>query len=162
MTSPTPSECINFLIFLVHLILLIVNKLYDECKLMFIFICSFNYSCTCSLHDKPHSPSVRLTTTLIKHCAGHRPLQFLYQSTHRHPFITGGIFPECHTSIYMVKHQICTRVEHTVVVHYIHSLCIPACTSLTRELWVRVLLTLTLRPHGCAPTRETYQFKTLS
>ena len=37
------SECINFLIFLVHLILFIVNKLYVECKLMFIFICSFNY-----------------------------------------------------------------------------------------------------------------------
>ena len=47
MTSPIPSECqsecINFLIFLVHLILFIVNKLYVECKLMFIFICSFNY-----------------------------------------------------------------------------------------------------------------------
>ena len=37
------SECINFLIFFVHLILFIVNKLYVECKLMFIFICSFNY-----------------------------------------------------------------------------------------------------------------------
>ena len=43
MTSPTPSECINFLIFLVHLILFIVNKLYVECKLMFFFICPFNY-----------------------------------------------------------------------------------------------------------------------
>ena len=43
MTSPTPSECINFLIFLVHLILFIVNKMYVECKLMFIFIWSFNY-----------------------------------------------------------------------------------------------------------------------
>ena len=41
-----------------------------------------------------------------------------------------------HTSIYMVKHQICTRVKRTVVHHYIHSLCIPACTSLTREVFV--------------------------
>ena len=41
-----------------------------------------------------------------------------------------------HTSIYMVKHQISTRVEHTVVSHYIHSLCIPVCTSLTREVCV--------------------------
>ena len=43
ITSECQSECINFLIFLVHLILFIVNKLYVECKLMFIFICSFNY-----------------------------------------------------------------------------------------------------------------------
>ena len=59
MTSPTPSECqsecIKFLIFLVHVILFIVNKLYVECKLMFIFICSFNYLMyILSWHDSWH------------------------------------------------------------------------------------------------------------
>ena len=92
------------------------------------------HSTTPSLRGKPHP--VRLTTTQIKYSLCHRPRQFLYQSTHQHPFITRGSSLSGHTSIYMVKHQICTRVDHTVVRHYIHSLCLPACTSLTREVFV--------------------------
>ena len=68
--------------------------------------------------------AVRLTTSQIKCCPGPRRPQFLYQSTHRHPFITRRLFPECHTSIYMVKHQISTRVDrhgrqplHQLAVH---------------------------------------------
>ena len=52
---------------------------------------------------------VRLTTTQIKHCPGHRPLQFLYQSTHRHPFITRGVFPEwSHKYLYGKTSNLCT------------------------------------------------------
>ena len=97
-----------------------------------------------------------LTTTQIKHCAGHRPLQFLYQSTHRHPFITGGVFPEwSHKYLYGKTSNLYTsRVNRTSAIILL-AVGFPACTSLTRELWVRVLLTLTLRPHhGRLPTQR--------
>ena len=56
---------------------------------------------------------VRLTTTQIKHCPGHRPLQFLYQSTHRHPFITRGVFPEwSHKYLYGKTSNLYTSRSH--------------------------------------------------
>ena len=61
---------------------------------------------------------MRLTTTQIKYCLCHRPLQFLYQSTHRHPFITGGIFPEwSHKYLYGKTSNLYTS-RAPVVCHY--------------------------------------------
>ena len=106
-----------------------------------------------SLSGKPQP--VRLTTSQIKCCPGPRRPQFLYQSTHRHPFITRRVFPEwSHKYLYGKTSNLCTsRVNRTSAIILL-AVGLPACTSLTRELWVRVLLTLTLRPHGRLPTQR--------
>ena len=65
----------------------------------------------CSLHGKPRP--VRLTATQIKYSLCHRPRQFLYQSTHRHPFITRGVFPEwSHKYLYGKTSNLYTSRAH--------------------------------------------------
>ena len=89
----------------------------------FIYIVILNYILSSEQQNRPSQQGnaprplaymislSEATTSQIKCCPGPRRPQFLYQSTHRHPFITRRLFPECHTSIYMVKHQISTRVD---------------------------------------------------